>query len=106
MILIADSGSTKTTWCFCDRNTGVSHFTQTAGINPYYQDERGILNMLKTEFTADKAGIESLFFYGAGCTDLSVVYKIATKALSRFFKTEHIEVESDLMAAATIALRK
>ncbi len=36
MILIADSGSTKTDWRVVDNGNVVKEF-QTAGYNPYYQ---------------------------------------------------------------------
>ena len=38
MILIADSGSTKTDWCVAEKGMSVKRVT-TQGINPYHQDE-------------------------------------------------------------------
>jgi glucosamine kinase len=99
MILIADSGSTKTTWCLYNRKDKSTEFLQTAGINPYYQNEQEILEMLKKEFTSGYARVESVYFYGAGCANISV-NNIVKEALSGFFQLTAIEVESDLMAAA------
>ena len=47
MFLIADSGSTKTTWCLYDRGDGTTMYHQTAGINPYYQTGQEILATLE-----------------------------------------------------------
>jgi glucosamine kinase len=99
MIVIADSGSTKTTWVLFDKKTGTTHTVQTSGINPFYQDEAGILDMLKNEFLFTFSEIQEIHFYGAGCANSSV-NNIVWKALSAFFGTNDIEVESDLMAAA------
>jgi N-acetylglucosamine kinase-like BadF-type ATPase len=99
MIVIADSGSTKTTWVLSDQKNGTTHTVQTSGINPFYQDETGIKDMLNNEFSFTFTEIQEIHFYGAGCTNSSV-NNIVKKALSAFFSTNNIEVESDLMAAA------
>ncbi len=52
MILIADSGSTKTHWGLVDENSASPALEfQTSGINPFYQDRNSILHMLQKEFT-------------------------------------------------------
>jgi glucosamine kinase len=99
MIIIADSGSTKTTWCLCNKEDGTSRFLHTSGINPYYQDEQEILDVLRKEFTSVPAYVESVFFYGAGCANPTVNEKVR-KALIHWFKVENAEVGSDLLAAA------
>ena len=38
MILIADSGSTKTDWCMVEKGESVFRF-QTRGMNPFFQTE-------------------------------------------------------------------
>ena len=99
MILIADSGSTKTTWCLADPLTRNSETILTAGINPYYQDEKEILEKLNSEFLLPVKDIESVYFYGAGCTNPSI-NQVVSQPLQQFFGTGNIEVNSDLMAAA------
>ena len=42
MILLADSGSTKTDWCLVD-NGQVSLTVKTCGFNPFYQTEEDSL---------------------------------------------------------------
>ncbi len=99
MILIADSGSTKTTWCLLNITSGDSSFVNTAGINPFYQDEKAIVETLEREFDSPERNFESLFFYGAGCANPSVI-GIVKNALAHFFTSHHTEVAGDLMAAA------
>lgn len=99
MIVIADSGSTKTTWCLLPKETGEIRTVDTAGINPFYQNEADIVNMLKNEFTVHFEGVKEIHFYGAGCANPDV-NNIVRRALVDFFDAPAIEVESDLMAAA------
>ena len=48
MIIIADSGSTKTDWCLCDEGTILTAI-QTQGINPYHQSEEIIEQVIREE---------------------------------------------------------
>ena len=99
MILIADSGSTKTNWCIHQPIQGKTTSLQTSGINPFYQDETAILATLKAEFTAGYPDVQEIHFYGAGCANPEV-NRIVETALREFFQAENIEVGSDLVAAA------
>lgn len=99
MILIADSGSTKTTWCLSDRESDKLITLQTDGINPFYQDENAIFQTLTDQFGVIEEPIDEIHFYGAGCANAEV-NNIVKKALKRFFETDYIEVQSDLLAAA------
>jgi glucosamine kinase len=99
MILVADSGSTKTTWCLLNRESGKREIIQTAGINPFYQDEATIIKALETDFDAPQRNFDAIYFYSAGCAN-PVISKIAHGGLKSFFNTAKLEVESDLMAAA------
>lgn len=100
MILIADSGSTKTNWCLADEDTDSPVLNcQTSGINPFYQDSPAIFQLLEKEFTLTWKTPVSIFFYGAGCSGeeaRSIVYK----PLQTYFNPVVLSVESDLMASA------
>lgn len=97
MILIADSGSTKTSWCLLNSTSDVQHFT-TAGINPYHTGQEEIIVLLQQEFQILKDKVSEIYFYGAGCTvEKSPLVK---EALNRYFGTDLIEVNSDLLGAA------
>lgn len=49
MLLIADSGSTKTTWCLCDDTVENRLVVETQGINPVHQTEEQIRGVLVDE---------------------------------------------------------
>lgn len=98
MIIIADSGSTKTAWNIVDERDRHAKSIITAGINPLYQTEESIYGLLKEEFTTNITP-DRIYFYGAGCINPSV-NTIVANALNRYFRCEQIEVFSDLVAAA------
>jgi glucosamine kinase len=99
MILIADSGSTKTLWSLVNPANGAFETCQTSGINPMYQDEETIYQLLQQEFTLNLSDTIKLYFYGAGCINTKV-NEIVNHALIKFFSCTSSSVESDLMAAA------
>ena len=98
-MIIADSGSTKTTWCLLDTETGDREIRQTPGINPFYQGEEEIISMLEKEFAKLDTAPDYLFFYGAGCAN-PTVNEVLYSALGCFFQTPVIDVQPDIMAAA------
>lgn len=69
MILIADSGSTKTEWNLMTNKKVVKSFF-TSGINPFYQDFDAIYKSIQNEYP-DIQSItpEYIYFYGAGCAN-------------------------------------
>jgi len=100
MILIADSGSTKTHWCLVDKGKVVSEIF-TDGINPFYQNELEIIALLDSQLMPElhESSIEQIFFYGAGCS-FPEKKLLVSQALVRFFSNAMIEIQSDLLAAA------
>ena len=70
MILIADSGSTKTAWCLVRDSQVVKQF-ETAGINPFFQTEDEIVAQLKEGLLPEVGAncVENIYFYGAGCAN-------------------------------------
>ncbi len=98
MILIADSGSTKTEWILLDKKNNHSHHITTDGINPYYQSITDIKTLLNNQFSAKQNNFNEIYFYGAGC-NTSDKKSIIKKALLHKFNTEQIYIDSDLMAA-------
>lgn len=100
MILIADSGSTKTHWCVVDEGKVVSEVF-TDGINPFYQTDMEMIALLDTQLIPKlgNADIEQIYFYGAGCSfpDKKI---LVSRALVRFFNNAMIEIQSDLLGAA------
>lgn len=99
MIIIADSGSSKTQWSLIRGSTEPPETIFTSGINPFYQDSPTIVQTLKKEFPAQNIQADTIFFYGAGCAN-NRANSIVSDALQEFFSASRIDVESDLMAAA------
>ena len=98
MFIIADSGSTKTTWCMVDRHKN-SVICTTGGINPFQSGPDEIARLLETEYTLPHTGILKLWFYGAGCA-FPDKNRMVTDVLSHFFGPSEIHVNSDLLGAA------
>lgn len=98
MILIADSGSTKTEWVCAE---GSRHTTfMTSGINPFFLDSKGIMSMLSDELAAIAgAPFTEVWYYGTGCNS-EIRNKTVREALSQFVRSESIFVGSDLLGAA------
>ena len=99
MIILVDSGSTKTDWCLQDG--AKAERVRTAGMNPYFQSEEEMVQTLQTQLlptVTDAKAVEAVYFYGAGCASTAVNEKVA-RAIAHFFPVS-IEVQSDLMAAA------
>ena len=100
MILIADSGATKTDWCLGEKTTD-ARIIQTQGINPFHQSAEHIYKVLAEELLpqlGEATNITHIHFYGAGCTpEKSVIVKEQLQAL---FSNAVIDVQSDLLGAA------
>lgn len=101
MILIADSGATKTDWCYGTVGTHCMRI-QTEGINPFHQSEAHIRHIIGEQLVPrcqQVSGVcTDIFFYGAGC--LPSVSSPVREALQHFFPQARITVETDLLGAA------
>ena len=108
MILIADSGSTKTDWCLCD-NSAIIQSIQTQGINPYHQTEEAIEQVLAEELfpqlvaqsssLAAQGSSLSVIFYGSGCANETACNRVKEAIHKTLSKTD-ITIHSDLLGAA------
>jgi N-acetylglucosamine kinase-like BadF-type ATPase len=99
MILIADSGASKTDWRILS-DKGVIEQHRGIGFNPNYQTAEEMSNELQDEFLLKaQEDIETIYFYGAGCTSPKNRSQVEY-ALRRIFKNAEINVDHDLMAAA------
>ena len=121
MILIADSGSTKTDWTLLlsspEKNTNnVIATFKTQGITPIHQTAADIRQILGQELmsqlsTFPRAHLVSMgvldtslvqhasvCFYGSGCTPAHV--PMMKQVLNEVLSPKDVEVHSDLMAAA------
>ena len=101
MILIVDSGSTKSDWIAINsKGEQLLEKQRTKGLNPEILTEKKLKKTIyKNEALKEKAGIVShVFFYGAGCgTDRGK--EIVFSALSEVFPNATVKVDEDTMAA-------
>ena len=100
MILISDSGSTKTDWVLLEDDAVVLR-VKTQGLNPTQQKCEDIVEILSKELMPQLDGYEPerIFFYGAGCAYPEAISRMRG-ALESLFNTRNIEINSDLLAAA------
>ena len=106
MILIADSGSTKTEWILLNQKEVVAEL-YTQGINPYFQTVEQIAAVFSGELIPELPAIHiptisAVFYYGAGCSSIEKCAMVK-QPLTQIFKNAHVEVDHDLLAAARAA---
>ncbi len=98
MILIAESGSTKTEWVIL-ADQKIQETIYTSGFNPFYQGAEDIELQLQLEYSSVQNKFDAIYFYGAGCIN-EEKQEIVKTALCRFFSSEYIKTETDLLGAA------
>lgn len=99
MILIADSGATKTEW-LVKQNGQWKNPILTAGFNPWQHDSESLeQSVLTLKNQIDSTEIEKLIFYGAGC-GTQVNQQKVLGILSKLLPSAEITVSHDLMASA------
>ncbi len=101
MILIVESGSTKTAWRLIKDPTAPYESFSSSGINPYYQTAEEI----KTSQDSVLAGflelpISAVFYYGTGVTGEAQCEVIAAAFRPYFPANCSLEIQNDLIAAA------
>jgi len=103
MILIADSGSTKTSWCLTNNRDVIMDF-ETEGFNPYFTDSTYISESLRKALPAsiEPSAINKIHFYGSGCFPDKT--HVISSALSSLFPKAAIGVELDLLGTARALL--
>ena len=111
MILIADSGSTKTDWALAPSPSTVpsdsSLFTlhsslfTTQGINPFHQDRMVIAEILRRELLPqlNPDVVSCVCFYGSGVRP-ELESAMMTLLQETFPQTSQVEAHSDLLGAA------
>ena len=99
MILVADSGSTKTDWAIVDKDTTLRINTQ--GINPVYQNREAILKILYEELLPhlEVPEVEAIYYYGSGVRQ-ELEEQMADVLHGTFPRAKTIEAHSDLLGAA------
>lgn len=103
MIVIADGGSTKTSWCVL-ANGKVSIQFITEGYNPYYITPDYFTDSMKRSLPEgfSPGEVAKLYFYGAGCADDK--FEFMTGLLKSIFTNAEVFIAMDLLAAARALL--
>lgn len=100
MLLLADSGSTKTDWRLLRADGSVAQ-ARTAGFNPFYQDSDAVAAELNQHLRPlVSEAVSEVFFYGAGITDAARGAVIADGIRRIFPETARVETHSDMLGAA------
>ncbi len=100
MILVADSGSTKTNWIALDENGNTFFKIDTKGLNPAVFPKKTLYNRVvkKSELYNIKKEVKKIFFYGAGCgTETAKGY--LKDVFEDIFSNAEIAIYEDTIAA-------
>lgn len=100
MILIADSGSTKTEWVFLS-GQNVEKRIKTIGFNPYYYKADEFFHVIKNELDGKipNEPINEIYYYGAGCSTIENCF-IVSRALEKLFPGSKAKINHDLYGTA------
>ncbi|WP_411032177.1 N-acetylglucosamine kinase [Spongiimicrobium sp. 3-5] len=100
MILIVDSGATKSDWIALDEKGNQLFLTQTLGLSPEVLTREVIEDRLANNFELSKnrEKVKGLYFYGAGCgTDR--MKRFLKGIFSVFFPNAKADIKEDTFAA-------
>jgi glucosamine kinase len=104
MILIADGGSTKSSWCQLDE-TGNRVYFNTEGYNPDFMKTAAVAASLDKNLpeTLDRESVREVYYYGAGVSSSKKADVIA-QAMRQIFPSANVTVDHDLLASARALL--
>ena len=100
MILVVDSGSTKTDWIAVDASGETLFATQTLGLNPQVLSSAILKERIINNFDLyqNRKEVTHLYFYGAGCGVDSPQQRIK-KVFDEIFINSKITIKEDTYAA-------
>jgi len=99
MLLIADSGSTKTDWRLLN---APEKKLVTQGLNPYYLSQEKFITVLREELIPqmDSYSVEEIYFYAAGVANAEKAHFAETAIQAAFPACKIVQAFSDLLGAA------
>ena len=100
MIAVVYSGSHYADWRLATKGRTIASF-KTNGINPYFNDEKLILQLLNKNINLihHAEEIKRIYFFGAGASTADLK-QVIQNAFSTFFINGKVNVEHDITAAA------
>ena len=107
MVLIVDSGSTKTDWISIDKKGETVFSTQTLGLNPQVLSSAILKERIINNFDLyqNRKNVTNLFFYGAGLGIDSTQRRIR-KVFNEIFINSEFVIKEDTFAAVYAAAKK
>lgn len=99
MIIIVESGSTKSDWVVLKKEEAA--YYETIGLNPYFHSELEVsAAIMQNELLCNLASdVTKIFFYGAGCS-AQHLNEIIRKGIAAVFPYASVHVDHDMKAAA------
>ena len=106
MILIVDSGSTKTDWISIDKKGETVFSTQTLGLNPQVLSSAILKERIINNFDLyqNRKNVTQLYFYGAGLGINSTQRRIR-KVFDEIFTNSEFVIKEDTFAAVYSAAK-
>lgn len=104
MVLIVDSGSTKTDWIAVDAKGNTLFSTQTLGLNPQVLSSAILKERIINNYDLyqNRASVSHLYFYGAGCGIDSPQRRIRL-VFEEIFTNSEFTIKEDTHAAVYAA---
>jgi glucosamine kinase len=104
--LLADSGSTKTTWTLMEGERIITT-VQTAGMNPYFITSETVEAILKADVVPNVPVdfVKYIYFYGSGCSTENN-NNMLKEAIQLYFRKADISIYHDILGAARALLGK
>jgi glucosamine kinase len=103
--IVADSGSTKCDWAIVDQHNTIQKI-KTIGFNPTFHSSdfiyQNIVNAFEPKIVEE---VHEIYFFGAGCSNLSEK-EIVKQGLQKLFTNAEIIIKHDLEGSAIAALGK
>lgn len=100
MILVADSGSSKSDWMLALPDSKPLSFS-TKGLNPFFVSEKEIARVIQDvpEVIPYAEEISEVYFFGSGCSSPDR-REMVSNALSQLFVNAFVSIENDLLGSA------
>ncbi|GGZ28675.1 ATPase [Echinicola pacifica] len=105
MLLLADSGSTKTDWRLVDEAGNTKGTAICKGLNPYFLSVSEIAEVIREKVSPIAGSVDKVIFYGAGCGLPAKVAQMQ-EAIDRVISSPlPTEVYGDILGAARSLLQ-
>ena len=106
MLLLADSGSTKTDWRLIDRAGESLVSLKSKGLNPYFLTADEIKKEITSKVLRKVSDVNKVVFYGAGCGHPAKAAELASVLEEIFPGKQPAEVNGDILGAARSLLQE